>query len=85
MAVTPEIFGHIGGLLVAVSLIPQVIKSWKTKSTTDISIIWTSLMAAGLVFWIIYGYHIMSVPLLVFSTIELALTVSVLMLKLRYK
>ena len=34
-----DIMGYIAGALVVASLLPQVIKSWKTKSTKDISIL----------------------------------------------
>jgi uncharacterized protein with PQ loop repeat len=34
-----EIVGHIGAAIVASALVPQVIKSWKTKSTEDISLV----------------------------------------------
>ena len=34
-----EIFGHIRAAIITSALIPQVIKSWKTKSTEDISLL----------------------------------------------
>lgn len=33
-----DILGYVAGTLVVVSLLPQTIKSWKTKSTRDISL-----------------------------------------------
>ena len=40
--------GYLAGIIVAISLSPQLIKAWKTKSTKDISIIWTLTYMAGL-------------------------------------
>gem|GEM_PF-3768129 len=34
---TTTLLGYISTFIIASSLIPQVIKSWKTKSTKDIS------------------------------------------------
>jgi MtN3 and saliva related transmembrane protein len=50
-----EILGLLGGLLVTVSLLPQVIKSYKTKSTKDISIVYTIILMTGLALWILYA------------------------------
>ncbi len=81
----PEIFGHIGGAIIAFALLPQVIKSWKTKSVKDISLIWNSLMLIGLITFLIYGIGINSLPIIIFGSIEICLTASLLILKLLYK
>ncbi|MFZ2975134.1 MAG: PQ-loop domain-containing transporter [Candidatus Moraniibacteriota bacterium] len=80
-----EIFGHIGAGIIASALIPQVIKSWKTKSTEDISLLWNSLLLVGLILFIIYGIGIKSLPIMIFTSIEATFTLSLLMLKLFYK
>lgn len=79
-----ELIGYAAGLLAAISLIPQVVKSWKTKSTKDISILWTSIYLCGLILWMIYGWMIASYPLVVMVVFETALALSLLILKLRY-
>ncbi|MCD6557013.1 MAG: hypothetical protein DRI94_06270 [Bacteroidetes bacterium] len=81
----PEIFGHIGGAIIAFALLPQVIKSWKTKSVKDISLIWNSLMLTGLITFLIYGIGINSLPIMIFGSIEISFTASLLILKLLYK
>ncbi|MAG91881.1 hypothetical protein CMO83_04355 [Candidatus Woesearchaeota archaeon] len=80
-----ELVGYTAGLLVAVALIPQLIKSWKTKSTKDISIIWTSILMTGLALWIVYGIGNLIWPIIVFATIEFLMTLSLFVLKLMYK
>lgn len=77
-----EIVGHIGAAIIASALLPQVIKSWKTKSTEDISLLWNSLLLIGLIIFVIYGYGINSMPIMIFTTIEVSLTLSLLVLKL---
>jgi MtN3 and saliva related transmembrane protein len=79
-----ELIGYLGGGIVAVSLLPQVIKSWQTKSTKDISVIWNSIYLSGLLVWIIYGFGISSMPLVVMCSVEAALATSLLFLKFRY-
>lgn len=80
-----ELIGYLAGAIVAISLTPQVIKSWKTKSTKDISITWTLLYLTGLTLWVIYGFGITSYPIMITVTIEALLAISLLILKLKYK
>jgi len=80
-----EIVGFIGSGIIASALVPQVIKSWKTKSTGDISLLWNSLLLTGLIIFIIYGFGIKSRPIMIFTSIEASLTLSLLILKLFYK
>lgn len=80
-----EIFGFLGGALVTVSLLPQVIKSFKLKSTKDISIGYTLILITGLILWIPYAVIHNIIPLIIFTSIELAFAISLLTLKLIYK
>jgi MtN3 and saliva related transmembrane protein len=82
--VNPEIIGFIAGILVACSLIPQTIKSWKTRSTSDISIAWMLINLFGQTLWIIYGFMINSPSLIIMSGITLLLATSLLILKIKH-
>lgn len=79
-----EIIGYIAGSLVAISLLPQVLKSWKTKSTKDIAISWTLINPSGQILWIGYGFGIQSPSLVIMSGITLLMTISLLVLKLQH-
>ena len=79
-----EIVGHIGAAIIASALAPQVIKSWKTKSTEDISLLQNTLLLTGLIIFVFYGVGINSMPIMIFTTIEASLTLSLLVLKLVY-
>lgn len=79
-----ELIGYLAGFIVAISLVPQVFKSWKTKSTEDISIVWTLIYIVGLILWVIYGVGIISFPIIIAVTLEALLAISLLILKLKY-
>ncbi len=53
-----DMVGLAAGLLTTVSMLPQVTKSYKSKSTKDISLPYISLLWLGLLIWIIYGFMI---------------------------
>ena len=80
-----EIIGYIAGATIAASLSPQVIKSWKSKSTKDISIAWTMIYMTGLFLWVIYGVGIKSYPIIAMMTIEFLMATSLFVLKTKYK
>lgn len=79
-----EILGFMAGSLVAISVFPQVYKSWKTKSTRDIAISWSLINLVGQALWIIYGVAISSYSLVIMSGITLLMNVSMIILKFRY-
>lgn len=80
-----QLIGYISGFIVAVSLIPQVIQAWKTKSTKDISLGWTIILLIGLLLYFIYGIGINEMPIIITNTIETILVLSLIIAKLKYK
>lgn len=82
---TVEILGYLGGGLVTISLLPQVIKSFKTKSTKDISVVYTLILMTGLSLWVVYAILNSITPLLIAASIELLIITSLFILKLIYK
>lgn len=80
-----ELLGYVSGGLITVALLPQVLKSWRTKSTKDISIPWMILYQTGLALSIAYGVCIASMPFILTTIVELLMAVSLLVLKVLYK
>lgn len=80
-----DLLGYIAGMLVVLSLVPQVVKSWKTKSTRDISLLRYIIYIIGLILWIMYAVIIKNGPVAVMNGLGLLLALSVLILKLKYK
>lgn len=79
-----ELIGYIATVLSIVSFFPQVLKSWKTKSTKDVSLPMYLIFTVSQALWLTYGILIVSWPLIIANTIIFLLSLSVLLLKLRY-
>ncbi|MBT7102017.1 hypothetical protein HN935_00725 [archaeon] len=79
-----ELVGFSAGILVAISSLPQLIKSWKTKSTTDVSLLWLIINLLGQITWMTYGSLKGSLSLVVMSFITLLMVGSVMGLKIKY-
>lgn len=80
-----EIIGYLAGFLVAFALSPQLIKTWKTKSTKDISIHWTLILMTGLLLWVVYAVINKIIPLAVFASIEFSMATTLFIFKLIFR
>ena len=77
-----EIIGYIAGFLVSIALTPQVIKTWKTKSARDISLVWSIILMTGLSLWVVYAIANRILPLAIFGIIEFSLAMTLFVFKL---
>jgi MtN3 and saliva related transmembrane protein len=80
-----DLLGYAAGIIVVSSLIPQTLKSWKTKLTRDLSLARYVMYTIGLSIWILYGVLIQNGPIAVMNSIAVVLSGSILYLKIRYK
>ena len=58
-----EFFGYFAAILTTFAFLPQLIKTLKTKKADDVSLVTLIMFICGVVFWIIYGYAISSLPI----------------------
>ena len=84
MILAVDMLGYVAGALVVLSLLPQTIKSWKTKSTKDVSLWRYIIYIIGLIMWITYAVITKNGPVAVTNTLGLVLAISILTLKLKY-
>lgn len=77
-------FGFAAAFCTTAAYIPQVVRIWRTHSTQDISLGMFLVMTLGLVFWLIYGFAIGSLPVIVCNGATLVMTATILVLKLRH-
>ncbi len=76
------IIGICAGILVATSMIPEIIRCYKTKSTRDLSIVWLLMNMSGQILWIVYGLYINAWVLIGMSIAMIILIGILLYLKL---
>ena len=79
-----DLFGFLAAFLTTIDFLPQLYKTWKTKSADDVSLIMLILFITGLICWIIYGLKINSIPILVANIITFMFNFSILILKITY-
>ena len=79
-----DIFGYFAATLTTAAFLPQLIKTLKTKKAEDVSLITLLMFITGLIFWIIYGYKISSVPILAANIITFILNFLILISKIYF-
>jgi len=79
-----SMIGSVAGISTTGAFLPQVIRTWRTRSTRDISLGMFLLTTFGLVLWLVYGLEMDDWPLIVADAVSLLLVVTILGLKLRY-
>ena len=79
-----EIFGYVAAILTTAAFLPQLIKTLKTKKADDVSLITLIMFIIGVLCWIIYGYKISSIPILLANLITLLLNLLILISKIYF-
>jgi len=79
-----DIIGYLAGFLILISIIPQIIKSWTTKSTKDISLSRYLIYITGVILWLVYGIVLLNGPMIIINSINLCLASTIVYLKLKY-
>jgi len=82
---TITIIGLIAAAFTTVTLLPQLLKVWKTKSTKDISIGMFMLYCAGVLLWFVYGVYLKDLPIILANSLAFIQAVTILLLKAKYK
>ena len=77
--------GMVAAVLTTIAYVPQVVKIYRTKSARDVSFRMFSLLATGVSLWLVYGIMMRSAPLIFANFVTLGLSLTVLVLKIRYE
>jgi len=77
--------GLIAALFTTISLFPQLIKVYKTKSTKDISTSMFTLFCCGVFLWFIYGVLVSDFPIIIANSLAFVQAVLILVFKVKYR
>jgi MtN3 and saliva related transmembrane protein len=84
MTPSTDLIGYAAGLFATAAFVPQVVKTFRERSTRDISLVMYVLFCAGVGLWLLYGVRISSWPVVISNGVTLVLSGAVLVLKLRH-
>jgi MtN3 and saliva related transmembrane protein len=80
-----DLVGGAAGLLTTASFLPQVVKTWRSRSANDISLGMFLLFSLGVSLWLAYGVMLHSGPIIASNLVTLILSASIILMKLRFR
>lgn len=81
---TETAIGYAAGGCTLCSLLPQIVKVYRTKRAEDISMGMLHLLFSGALLWAIYGILLQEFPIVLFNAIYLILLVYQIHLKRKH-
>ena len=79
-----ELIGGVATVLAVVSLVPQVVKTWRTRSVADLSGHWLLIAVASMILWIAYGFLLAAWAIVVANASTLLLVLALLTMKIKF-
>jgi len=79
------ILGLIAATLTTVAFLPQLLKTWQTKSAKDVSFAMLITFILGVALWLIYGILRQDLAIILANTMILIFNCIILLLKIRYR
>ena len=76
-----DYLGLIAGALTTVAFLPQLVKTYQSKSADDVSFLMFFLFGIGVILWGVYGWEIHAIPVVISNSITLILASSILVMK----
>lgn len=80
-----ELIGYVAAALTTFAFVPQVFHTWRLRTAHGISLGMYAIFSSGVALWLIYGLLLDAWPLIIANAVTLALALSILVLKLRFR
>ena len=77
--------GFVAGALTTIAFLPQLERTWRTKSADDMSLAMLLTFTTGVFLWLVYGIYLVAWPIIITNAITFLLTLAILVLKLKYQ
>jgi MtN3 and saliva related transmembrane protein len=79
------VIGIIAGIFTSASMLPQVIKMFKEKKASQVSIAMIVVLITGVSLWIWYGILKDDFPIIVTNSFSLLINIVMIILRIKYR
>ncbi|MFN6560288.1 MAG: SemiSWEET transporter [Nostoc sp. ChiSLP01] len=79
------VIGLAAATLTTIAFLPQMFKTWQTKSANDVSFVMLVTFNSGVFLWLIYGIYLQALPIILANSITLFFNLIILWLKIKYR
>jgi MtN3 and saliva related transmembrane protein len=80
-----EILGTAGSLILCASAIPQIVKTYRTKSSGDLSIMYLAILMLGLMLLMVYSIYVRDFVFIFGNTLALSSTGVMILFWFKYR
>jgi MtN3 and saliva related transmembrane protein len=80
-----DALGILAGSLFLIGYVPQILKSYRTRSLKDLSLGWLSLFAIGSALWVLYGIFRLDNVLILVNSVGLVQILSLVIMKIIFE
>jgi MtN3 and saliva related transmembrane protein len=80
-----QMLGLVAGACTTIAFLPQVIKTWRSRSAKDLSLSMFSIFTLGVSLWLVYGFLDNNIPVIAANLITLMLAATLLVFKFRFR
>ncbi|MEB3273101.1 MAG: SemiSWEET transporter [Prochlorothrix sp.] len=78
------LLGLLAGACTTIAFVPQLLKTWRSKSAKDVSLGMFLIFCLGVFLWLVYGLLTGDIPVIAANAVTLGLAGTILAFKLRY-
>lgn len=80
-----QMLGFAAGTMTTAAFVPQVVKTWRSRSAGDISLGMYAVLTCGVSSWLAYGLLMGDWPVVAANGVTLVLVVAMLAMKLCFR
>ncbi len=80
-----DLIGYFGSFLTSITFIPQVYKTWKTRSVGDLSLTMMLIVVTSCIVWLVYAFALMLWPVIIANSIIGILSLMLIYFKFAYQ
>ncbi|WP_204137438.1 SemiSWEET family sugar transporter [Halomicronema sp. CCY15110] len=77
--------GIVAGSLTTLAYLPQVLKTWRSRSADGMSWSMLIILCLGIALWLVYGVYVHDMPLIMANLLTLVFSSAILGIKIRYE
>ncbi len=78
------LIGFAAATLTTLAFLPQVYKTWRSRSAQDLSYLMLLTFTSGVLLWLVYGLYLQAWPIILANIVTFGLNLWLIILKVHY-
>lgn len=80
-----DLVGYVAATLTTAAWVPQLVRTWRTKSADDLSLGMLAAFTLGVLLWLVFGIARDSRPVIAANAVTLVLSLVLVALRVAYR